>query len=175
MRNRTARMKYQAVARTIGRGGDAESSNCDKDRTSGEWRDYGCPLHGTRCDNQSVWFVSLVVEKVLSILVTLTRFHGVQRISGWQSRMKENLVFRSLVAVNYWQCHMLFMRNGKCLIGSVTNNKLGWQKNRMYSQNWSLFEFQIRSGKDKLGTTDTDFVFITNNEERLRITAERKN
>jgi hypothetical protein len=35
-------------------------------------------------------------------------------------------------------------------------------------------EFQIRSGKeDKLGTTDaTDFVFITNNEERLRITAD---
>jgi hypothetical protein len=33
-------------------------------------------------------------------------------------------------------------------------------------------EFQIRK-KDKLGTTDAaDFVFITNNEERLRITAD---
>jgi hypothetical protein len=32
--------------------------------------------------------------------------------------------FRSLVAVNYWQCHMLFMPE-QMPIGSVTNNKLG--------------------------------------------------
>jgi hypothetical protein len=92
----------------IGRG-DAESSNCDKDRTSGEWRDYGCPLHGTRCDNQSVWFVFIGCEKVLSILVTLTRFHGAQRISGVAIKNEGESSFRSLVAVNYWQCHMLFM------------------------------------------------------------------
>jgi hypothetical protein len=46
-------------------------------------------------------------------------------------------------------------------------------QNRMvYPKIGPIREFQIRSGKDKLGTTDaTDFVFITN-EERLRITAD---
>ena len=44
------------------------------------------------------------------------------------------------------------------------------------SQNWSLFGNQKTDpDKDKLGTTDeTDLVFVTNNIERLRITADGK-
>jgi hypothetical protein len=62
------------------------------------------------------------------------------------------------------------------LSGSVTNNKL-WLTQKpdgVPSQNWSLFgNSKSDPEKDKLGTTDaTDFVFITNNEERLRITAD---
>ncbi|MFH6769595.1 hypothetical protein V8G56_12660 [Gaetbulibacter aquiaggeris] len=42
------------------------------------------------------------------------------------------------------------------------------------SQNWSLFgNSKTNPEKDKLGTTDsTDMVFVTNNKERLRITAD---
>ena len=42
------------------------------------------------------------------------------------------------------------------------------------SQNWSLFgNLKSDPEKDKLGTTDdADLVFVTNNVERLRITAD---
>jgi hypothetical protein len=74
----------------IGRG-DGESSNCDKDH----FRVATTAVHYTEHhDVTNNGLVVLVVEKVLSILVTLTSSMD-QRISGWkwQSRMKENLVF----------------------------------------------------------------------------------
>ena len=61
--------------------------------------------------------------------------------------------------------------------GEVSNNpalaKAG-PKGGVPSQNWSLFgNSKSNPEKDKLGTTDsTDVVFVTNNKERLRITAD---
>ncbi|MFW6275305.1 MAG: hypothetical protein ACOC2M_01570 [bacterium] len=64
--------------------------------------------------------------------------------------------------------------------GSLVNNKnpllKGATKNGVPSQNWSLFgNSKTNPEKDKLGTTDkTDLVFVTDNQERLRITSDGK-
>ena len=61
--------------------------------------------------------------------------------------------------------------------GEVSNNpalaKAG-PKGGVPSQNWSLFgNSKSNPEKDKLGTTDsTDVAFVTNNKDRLRITAD---
>lgn len=62
----------------------------------------------------------------------------------------------------------------KIVDSSFTTDKLTQKSTGVPSQNWSLFgNSKSDPEKDKLGTTDaTDFVFITNNEERLRITAD---